>query len=881
MLALLRTFSWQELRRHRWRSLAALLAVTAGVGLAFSVHLINASALSEFGSAARQLNGQPDLVVRAAQASFDEAVLETLGRHPAVELASPVLELGTYAMTATNRQRVAVRVLGIDPLVAATITPGLSPRLDPGENRLDLFAPDTVFLNATAFELLGLEHRAAAQPSAAPTILLQSGLELRPARVRGSVAPPSLDEAGATDEPAAPGRRQAAVVVMDIGAAQELFDKVGQLSRIDVRLRPGANAREVARQLALPAGLSATDPALAASRASQLSRAYRVNLTVLALVALFTGAFLVFSMLSLSVIQRAPQFALLAVLGLTGPQRMRLVLAEALAFGLLASALGVALGATLAALALRLLGADMGGGYFSDLSPALVWDNRAALLYFMLGLLAAVIGAWWPARLAQQLAPAPTLKGSGVVGRKALGAGPGLALMAAGALAALLPPLFELPLGAYLGVGLVLTGGVLALPAVAGLGYRLLSPWMTRRPLLMLALERAHRLRHDAASAVGAVVVSLSLAVALTVMVASFRNSVASWLDRVLPADLYLRSAASSSMAEATFLTPQTLARIGDTPGVARVLATRVRPLQLRPERPPVVLLARALTDPAQELPLVGPVLAVPDGRIGVFVSEAMVDLYQLRPGADARLLDQALPGASASLDRLFVAGVLRDYVRQFGSVVIDIGSYQRITGDLRFNDVAVWLRDDARPEQVQQALRERLDGLLPAAGSASQPQPGGLLEMASTAQLRAVSLRIFDRSFAVTYWLQAIAIGIGLFGVATSFSAQVLARRREFGLLAHVGLTRRQILGLVAAEGGCWTLIGSVAGLALGLATGFILVEVVNPQSFHWTMDLTIPWLRLLALCLAVVAAGTLTAWLAGRAAASADAVAAVKEDW
>jgi putative ABC transport system permease protein len=155
------------------------------------------------------------------------------------------------------------------------------------------------------------------------------------------------------------------------------------------------------------------------------------------------------------------------------------------------------------------------------------------------------------------------------------------------------------------------------------------------------------------------------------------------------------------------------------------------------------------------------------------------------------------------------------------------------------------------------------------------------LIEFASAAQVRAVSLRIFDRSFAVTYWLQAVAIAIGLFGVAASFSAQVLARRKEFGLLAHLGLTRSQILAVVAGEGAVWTLIGAIAGLALGLAVAIVLVHVVNPQSFHWTMDLLLPWMRLLALCAAVVAAGTLTAWLAGRAAAGRDAVLAVKEDW
>jgi putative ABC transport system permease protein len=132
-----------------------------------------------------------------------------------------------------------------------------------------------------------------------------------------------------------------------------------------------------------------------------------------------------------------------------------------------------------------------------------------------------------------------------------------------------------------------------------------------------------------------------------------------------------------------------------------------------------------------------------------------------------------------------------------------------------------------------------------------------------------------------VTYWLQAVAIGIGLFGIAASFSAQVLARRKEFGLLVHLGLTRRQILAVVAAEGAVWTVVGAGLGLLLGIAVSVVLVEVVNPQSFHWTMDLLLPAGRLAMLCAAVIAAGTLTAWLSARRVVGREMILAVKEDW
>jgi putative ABC transport system permease protein len=250
-----------------------------------------------------------------------------------------------------------------------------------------------------------------------------------------------------------------------------------------------------------------------------------------------------------------------------------------------------------------------------------------------------------------------------------------------------------------------------------------------------------------------------------------------------------------------------------------------------------------------------------------VYVSEAMVALYGARAG---ERFDLPLP--SGARQPVFVRGVWRDYARQHGAIAMLEADYRRLTGDERVNDLALWLAPGANPATLQQALRTLATEL---------GLDGALLEFASVGEIRTTSLRIFDRSFAVTYWLQAVAIAIGLFGIAASFSAQVLARRKEFGLLAHLGLTRAQVLRVVAAEGAVWTGAGALLGLLLGLAVSIVLVDVVNPQSFHWTMDLLLPWARLAALCAAVMAAGTLTAWLAARSAAGRQMALAVKEDW
>ena len=401
LFKLLRQLSWRELIHHPWRNLAAVVAVMLGVALAFSVHLINASALSEFSQAVRSVNGQPDLELRGVQGTFDEAVFERVANHPQVAVASPVLELSSYAV-AEGGKRTGLRIVGVDALVVARVSPALMPVPDQpasgsngaGDNgdkgdsadRFALFRPGFVFLNATARQ--NIDGKA--------TFKLQSGLQLLDVKVAGTV------NTGGT-----------ALAVMDIAAAQELFDKRGQLSRIDVRLVPGADRAAFVQSLQLPPGITATEPGDDAQRVSNLSRAYRVNLTVLALVALFTGAFLVFSVLSLSVAKRAQQFALLGVLGLTGRERLTLVMAESALLGLVGSTTGIALGTGLAALALRLLGGDLGGGYFAGVAPRLQFDAWAALVYGALGVAASLVGGWWPARAAQKLPPAQTLKGLG------------------------------------------------------------------------------------------------------------------------------------------------------------------------------------------------------------------------------------------------------------------------------------------------------------------------------------------------------------------------------------------------------------------------------------------------------------------------------------
>lgn len=831
--------SWAHTRHHAGRQAVVLLAVALGVALASSVQMINHSALDEFTQAVRATQGEPDVVLVAdGTPAMNDSVLALVARDESVAAIGAVLELETHARADAAATRWPVRVIGVDALQVAAVAPSLWPQTEGAGDgsRWPFLSPRGAWLNTTASARLGAS-------TTARSLQLQSATGWHTLDVLGRIA--------AAGPP---------VIVLDIAAAQALFGRMGQLSRIDIRLAQGVAREAWQAGLALPPGVRATVAAESTQRVSNLSRAYRVNLTVLALVALLVGGFLVYSVTMLSVAQRGPELALLGVLGLPGAARRRLVLVEAALLGLCGSALGLLAGAGLALVALRLLGGDLGGGYFPGVQPTLRWPVPWLAACGLLGIAAACAGAWWPARAAERVVPAQALKGMGSMGTGPTHSGRAACVLAAGAALALAPPIAGLPLAAYGSVALLLVGGVAIVPGVVQAVLQQVPAPRTALPLL--AVRRARYARHAASAAMAGVVASLALAVAITVMVGSFRQAVSTWLDRVLPADLNARSAGTAAAAEHAPLPAGLVAAAASVPGVAQVRAGRTLPLPATPGWPPVTLLARPIDDAAGSLPLVGALLPLPPGEVAAYASEAAAALHGWTAG---QRIEVALGSARTPV---YVRAIFRDYARQHGALAIDLGDYQRLSGDGRLSELAVWLQPGHTAEAVAVRLRE-LAG------------PDAPLEIASTAELRRVSLAIFDRSFAVTRYLQAVAIGVGLVGVAASLAAQVLARRKEFALLAHLGLTRGQTVRLVTAEAAVWLLAGCVVGMLLGLAMAAVLVHVVNPQSFHWTMPMTWDVATLTTLAAAVAGAGIATAaWTAHRATAQS-APRAVREDW
>ena len=846
-----RAIAWRwlivgELRAFPMRFVLAGLAIAIGVALAFAVHVINRSAAESFGQAVRSAAGGADLQVRGASAlGFDEGLYPTLMALGVIADASPVVQ-----MRATVGERAhPIPLLGLDMFRTLTVSPSLVirpqiARTGAGTRSIDLAAvldQDALYLSRDA--------------------MTQTGFDFGD-RVEVRANGRTHDFVVAGDLPGvAPGQ---GIAVIDIASAQWRFGRLGTLDRVDLKLEPGTVLADAKAQLAsvLPANTQLSDGETESRRGDALSRAYRVNLDMLALVALLTGGFLVYSAQSLAVTRRLRQFALLRTLGLQERALTGQLLAEGAALGGVGALIGLAGGYAIAGVALRLLGGDLGAGYFDGATTTLAFAPEAAVLFFGFGIATALAGSYAPARRAARIAPALALKDAGdqVDPRKPPSIVPAVALIGAGFVCAFLPAVNRLPVFGYLAVGLVLAGGVAAMPWLARLLLRPLGRAKLRVPAFEMALHRLLGAPGQASIALGGIVASTGLMIAMAVMVTSFRGSVDDWLESFLSADLYVAAASNEPMFDA-----ETQRRLAATPGVAGIAFSKGLAVTLDPELPPALLIVRPVTGPGYALPLIQRAPRS-GGGVALWLSEPAARLYGAQPG-DAF----ALPiGAGGAKVMGHVAGIWRDYARQQGAIVIDTRDYTAITGDAVRSEAAVELVPGASVAAARAAILARLP-----------PDMARRVDFAEPAALRGRALRLFDRSFAITYALEAIAILIGLAGVAASFSAQTVARIKEFGMMRHVGMGRGQIVTMLAIEGALLGLVGMAAGSAVGIALSQILIHVINPQSFNWTMTTRIPWGLIVGVATALIGTAAATAMIAGRQAVSRDAVRAVSEDW
>jgi putative ABC transport system permease protein len=838
----LRAASLRHLRRHPAQLALALVGLTLGVGTIVSVDVATASARRAFELSLRAVNGAATQEIVGGPQGIDErwyARLRSGALLPGMPVPPCAPLLSGYA-TVGDR---TLQLVGIDPFASAELEEGAGTAAASGvaglpvaELRAWFAAPGAVVMSA----------RTAAQLHIGDGARLTLTIGGVP---RGATLIARLADAG----PGLDG-----LLLTDIAQAQEWLGAVGRLSRIDLRAPAGSAGPAWLARLrgALPAGLEVHSTRAAARETLAMTGAFTTNLEALSLLALLVGTLLIYGAASFAVLQRRRIIAVLRALGATRGELLALLLAEGALLGLAGAACGVVLGAAIGRGLVGLVARTINDLYFVVAVNQVTVPAGSFLKALCAGLGTALAAALFPALEAVASAPELGLKRSVLESRAVTLA---QRLAAIGALLVLAAGLLVLVsgrslLGGFAGLFLLLAGVAAVTPAalraLAGAAARLAARFS---PIVRLGCGDIARSLSRTGVAVAALGMALTAMIGVAVMVESFRESLREWLQQTMRADLYVSAPGAADSLERR-LDPQVLQALLAVPGVGD--HSSGRRVTVASPRGPVDLDAVSLA-PASYAGFVftagDPARAWPRFAAGeVLITEPLAWRLQLAPGDRLELTTATGPHAFT------VAGVYREYGNDRGEVLMSLDEYRRQWHDDAVGALGIYLAAGASGDAVAARLRAAAHGRQ-------------ALLIRSNAEIRALSMRIFERTFVITRVLYWLAAGVAAIGLVSALLAWELERARELALLRSLGLTPAGAAGLLVAQTLFMALAALAAAIPAGLLTALTLTEVINRRAFGWRIELHLGapqftnalWLALAA----ALAAALYPAWRSARA--------------
>jgi putative ABC transport system permease protein len=806
-----------------------VLGISLGVAVAVAVDLANASATRAFDYSTDAVAGRATHQIVGGPQGLDEALyVELRSQGLAVDgtPAAPIVTDYAYSPQLGDRP---FQLLGVDPFAEAPFRNYLWGEGGASIGSLTglLTRPGAVLLASDTAAYYGL--------APGDRLGLEVGGYKRDAFVAGLLTP--ADDLSR--------RTLNGLILADVATAQELTGRLGRLDRIDLILPgDGAIVADELRAL-LPPGVEVVGVVARAGTIEEMTAAFRVNLLALSLLALVVGLFLIYNTMTFSVVQRRPLFGTLRCLGVTRREVFALVVSEALVVGMLGAALGLGLGVLMGRGAVQAVTQTISDLYFVVTVQEVEIAASSLVKGALLGILATVLAAAPPAWEAASVPARVALSRSGLEGKaqRAVGlVGVGSLVLVVLGLGLLAIPTRSLTVS-FAGTLAVVVAFAALTPLVTALLMRTVTGPLGRiwGALGRMAPRNVVTSISRTAVAVAALMVAVSVTIGVSLMISSFRTTVVTWLDQVLQGDVYVSAPSGTSTQATTPLDPAVLPLVEDWPGVERVDLLRTATVE-SPDGP--VSVFGVYNPDFGDRPFLSDDLsseetwaAMQEGA--VVVSEPYANMVGLpQRGGTVTLYTAEGP-------REFpVAGIYYDYVTSGGTISMSLDTYRRLWNDEALTALAVRLAPGANADAV---TRELGDALAPVQRLFVRPNQA----------LRDEALVIFDRTFAITGALQLLATLVAFIGVLSALLSLLLEKQREVGILRAVGLTARQLWGLVLLETG---LMGAVAGL-LAMPTGFalslILIYIINRRSFGWTLQMQVdaaPFLT--ALAVAVVAA-------------------------
>ncbi|MDY0312332.1 MAG: FtsX-like permease family protein [Desulfobacterales bacterium] len=813
-LRLFHQFSLRHLVRHRGRAVTVLLGIGLGAAVFTSVRLSVDASLSSFGRSVDLLAGRADRVVVEVTGAVPETLVAPLRRHPAVSAAAPVMT--TYVRPAGDEAR-SFLLVGIDPILDRPMRTWTAEKRDgktvTAWQRL-MATPATLVAGASLARDLGWR--------VGDRVPLEHAMGRQDFEVAGILADEQLGRAEA-------GR----LAIVDLATFQELTGRFGFVERIDLILRPDVSTGDLEALAALmPPGVSLQTPGGAKATGTAMVRAYQINLSVLSFASLFVGMFLVYSLVALNAASRRPELAILRSLGATPRRIFALFIGEGAVFGILGWALAIPVSTVLVKFLLDGVSRTISTLFVRVEIDRLALSPLEIGASFVLTVGVAVAAAWQPAREAMKVAPKEVLTQSPVTAED----GPGARRLALGGFGCILA---ALPLARIPGLpGLPLPGYLATL--LLFVGFALLSPWGLRRlggwfadggdVPFVLAVRYVRDSGTRTAVSVGALITAVALFTALVIMVHSFRRTVEVWVTQTLSGDLFVAPKMAEAINFQDLMTDTDMQVVRSLETPATVVPHRR--YNLEHQGVPYTLEAMPMIPFLRQGDFVwyqGPAEAIRpalrEGK-GVVVSEVFANRTGLTAG------DRFEADLGRAVVKWPILGVIRDYRTQGGVVFADLDALLAVVPDAGWTGVRFYLpQDSAGVEHLRQELIARC---------------GDRLDMVTGADLRQSILEVFDETFAVTTVLLLVALAVAALGITTTLTVLVLERTRQLNTLLAVGGSRRQIRRMIFTEAAFLVALGEAAGLVCGFLLSYLLIYVINRQSFGWTFIYRVDWAAL-----------------------------------
>lgn len=841
------------------RTITTVLGVSLGIAVVIAIQLTNASSIRGFETALETVAGKTAVEVIGSGTGVDESLLPQLSWLGDYGIISPVIE-GSAALVMddpkllSRRRMEAVKVLGIDILRDQPFRDYQLLELQrDGKRRAD-FNTQQFLEILTSAETVVITEKLATRRGfpLGSTLRLMIGDRVLSFVVRGI-----LKNEG-------PARvLDGNFILMDIAAAQLAYDRLGRVDRLDVLLPESADLDGSVRAIAarLPEGLFAQRPGRRGEQVETMLAAFHTNLTALSWIALIVGLFLVYNTVTISVVARRQEIGTLRALGLTRNKVLILFLGEAAALAAAGIAIGLGLARLLADAAVTLTSSTVSTLYIAAVSAPPDMTIEHVWVAIAIGLPLSLIAAAIPALEASRVPPTAAMRGHDTLDMrvrfKPLALMIGVVFLITAYALAQLPPVGRRPVFGYMSSFALVIGGAFLVPAImyglarAGrlfLRTRLGVEGLLAHANLTSAIPRL-------SISVAALSVSLSMMVAIAVMIGSFRETVVYWVGQTLQADLFIGPGIRPTVGSEQTVSEDVIQTLAKHPQVAAL--DRFRNLDLVYNGNLAVLGGGSYDVVLQQGSLLfkSPANAREElrraiGQDAVIVSEPFANRYHTRDGETINI------PTPHGVKPFRVAAVYYDYASDRGVVVMDRGTFAKYFGELAPSGVAAYLTPGADPEQVRAEMIDMLD-------------EGHRAFIMSNRTLRGEILEVFDSTFAITYALEVIAIAVAMLGVAGTLLTLVLERRQELSLLRLTGADRRQVRRMVIIEAALIGAISQGIGLIVGFALAMVLIYVINVQSFGWTIQFHVPLAFLVQATIAVIVATSVAGMYPARRAA------------